>query len=55
MPPPHTKRKYRSDSSCEGSQLKIFEVGFYYPGTLIYFDKDLSKLEDLDYLDDFTW
>ena len=36
-------------------QLKIFEVGFYYPGTLIYFDKDLNKLEDVDYLDDFNW
>ena len=36
-------------------QLKIFEVGFYYPGTLIYFDKDLDKLEDIDYLDDFNW
>lgn len=35
--------------------LKIFEVGFYYPGTLIYFDKDLNKLEDIDYLDDFNW
>ena len=36
-------------------QLKIFEAGFYYPGTLIYFDKDLNKLEDIDYLDDFNW
>ena len=36
-------------------QLKIFEIEFYYPGTLIYFDKDLNKLEDIDYLDDFNW
>ena len=36
-------------------QLKIFEVGFYYPGTLIYFDKDLEKLEDIDYIEEFNW
>ena len=37
------------------NQRKFYELDFYYPGTLIYFDKNLNVLEDIDYLEEFNW
>ena len=38
-----------------GNQKRFYDVETYYPGTLIYFDKNLNDLEDIDILDDFNW
>ena len=38
-----------------GNKKRFYDVETYYPGTLIYFDKNLTDLEDIDILDDFNW
>lgn len=34
---------------------KTVQIPFTFPGTLIYFDIDLSTLEDETLLDNFNW
>ena len=36
------------------SGKRCLETSIAYPGTLIYFDIDLSQLEDLEILDEFN-
>lgn len=35
--------------------VKTYALNYSFPGTLIYYDIDLSKLEEIDYLDEFIF
>ena len=37
---------------CNNCNKNIFPIHFEYPGTLIYFEIDINKLEKEEYLDD---
>lgn len=39
----------------QGDSIKASPVDYVFPGTVLYFDIDLSNLEDLDYIDEFTF
>lgn len=48
---------------CSGKALlvdikgerKVYDINFYFPGTLIYFEVDLSQMEDEEVLDSFEF
>lgn len=39
----------------QGDSIKAIPVDYVFPGSVLYFDIDLSNLEDLDYIDEFTF
>jgi hypothetical protein len=36
-------------------ERKVYDINFYFPGTLIYFEVDLSQMEDEEVLDSFEF